>query len=312
MLKITILSENKKQFEYCNIPFYHKQGITGKGIKAAILEREGSTHGQQTANIFWQVAYDSEIVFRPRPSHRVINGRFCDESEEKFKQYYKQLRDEGVNLLVMSLKGTVAEQKELLVEDLILGNGMIFTTSSGNTSRLISGNLASSMAVTFSVGACRLRNGELYKTDYSSYGDEVDVYGFSGLYTTRGQIRDKDKAERGGYYQGTSCANPFFAGQLALLLQVLHNLNYDEMQELVNKYGETVDEWGKLLILPKEVNKLVEEKYPDIKDHWGKDSLIKAIKKGVIKGYPNGKIKPDEAISRAEKAVIMDRLGLLD
>jgi N-acetylmuramoyl-L-alanine amidase len=49
----------------------------------------------------------------------------------------------------------------------------------------------------------------------------------------------------------------------------------------------------------------------DITGHWAEKSIRKAMETGIIKGYSNGQFKPDEPITRAHLAVILDRLGLL-
>lgn len=56
----------------------------------------------------------------------------------------------------------------------------------------------------------------------------------------------------------------------------------------------------------KEVNK------DDVKGHCAEASIRKAMEKGVIKGYADGTFKPDEPVTRAQLAVILDRLGLLE
>lgn len=50
----------------------------------------------------------------------------------------------------------------------------------------------------------------------------------------------------------------------------------------------------------------------DLTEHWAEKSCRKAKAKGIMKGYPDGDWKPDKQITRAELAVILDRLGLLD
>jgi N-acetylmuramoyl-L-alanine amidase len=49
----------------------------------------------------------------------------------------------------------------------------------------------------------------------------------------------------------------------------------------------------------------------DIIGHWAEQSIRKAIEKGVIKGHSDGRFGPDEPVTRAQLAVILDRLGLL-
>lgn len=50
----------------------------------------------------------------------------------------------------------------------------------------------------------------------------------------------------------------------------------------------------------------------DLTEHWAESSCRKARAKAIMKGYPDGDFKPDKELTRAELAVILDRLGLLD
>jgi N-acetylmuramoyl-L-alanine amidase len=60
-----------------------------------------------------------------------------------------------------------------------------------------------------------------------------------------------------------------------------------------------------------EVVTVAGKEYKDIANSWGKDSIVKAIEKGIIPGYDDKTWKPNEPIKRADIAVILDRLGLL-
>lgn len=60
-----------------------------------------------------------------------------------------------------------------------------------------------------------------------------------------------------------------------------------------------------------EIKKEAQQMKDDVKGHWAEPSIRKAIEKGVIKGYADGTFKPDEPVTRAQLAVILDRLGLL-
>lgn len=61
-----------------------------------------------------------------------------------------------------------------------------------------------------------------------------------------------------------------------------------------------------------EIKKEAQQMKDDVKGHWAEPSIRKAIEKGVIKGYADGTFKPDEPVTRAQLAVILDRLGLLE
>lgn len=49
----------------------------------------------------------------------------------------------------------------------------------------------------------------------------------------------------------------------------------------------------------------------DITGHWAEVSIRKAIKAGIIKGHSDGQFRPDEPVTRAQLAVILERLGLI-
>lgn len=53
-----------------------------------------------------------------------------------------------------------------------------------------------------------------------------------------------------------------------------------------------------------------EEEMPkdDITGHWAEKEIRRCMKRGIIKGYPDGSFAPDKPITRAEAAVMMDRL----
>ncbi|MFZ5968816.1 MAG: S-layer homology domain-containing protein [Bacillota bacterium] len=56
------------------------------------------------------------------------------------------------------------------------------------------------------------------------------------------------------------------------------------------------------------VNLLVEEPQeviPDLPGHWAHDCIIALLEHGIIEGYPDGTIKPDNYITRAEAAALV-------
>ncbi len=63
-------------------------------------------------------------------------------------------------------------------------------------------------------------------------------------------------------------------------------------------------------------NELVEqpeEVFPDIGGHWAHDCIVALLQHGVIQGYEDGTIRPDNYITRAETAVLVGKaLGLKD
>ena len=54
------------------------------------------------------------------------------------------------------------------------------------------------------------------------------------------------------------------------------------------------------------------EKIDDITGHWAEDAIRRCITRGHLKGYPDGSFGPDKPVTRAELAVILDRLDKED
>jgi hypothetical protein len=52
--------------------------------------------------------------------------------------------------------------------------------------------------------------------------------------------------------------------------------------------------------------------FPDIAGHWAEQTIIRLVEKGVIKGYPDGTIRPDDIITRGEFAALLARNLELD
>lgn|GEM_PF-758864 len=53
--------------------------------------------------------------------------------------------------------------------------------------------------------------------------------------------------------------------------------------------------------------------FTDVPDnHWARSSITKAVDKGVLVGVSEGKFDPNANITRAQMAVILDRIGLLN
>lgn len=51
-----------------------------------------------------------------------------------------------------------------------------------------------------------------------------------------------------------------------------------------------------------------EEPEDDIAGHWAEKAIRRCIERGLLRGYPDGSFQPDKPVTRAELAVILDRL----
>lgn len=46
----------------------------------------------------------------------------------------------------------------------------------------------------------------------------------------------------------------------------------------------------------------------DVTGHWAELAIRRAISRGLLRGYPDGSFQPDKPVTRAELAVILDRM----
>ena len=46
----------------------------------------------------------------------------------------------------------------------------------------------------------------------------------------------------------------------------------------------------------------------DINGHWAEREIRHCIRRGIIKGYPDGSFRPEQTVTRAELAAVVDRL----
>ena len=50
------------------------------------------------------------------------------------------------------------------------------------------------------------------------------------------------------------------------------------------------------------------EPVDDIKGRWSEAAICRCIKRGIVKGYPDGSFKPEKPLTREEACVMLDRL----
>lgn len=50
----------------------------------------------------------------------------------------------------------------------------------------------------------------------------------------------------------------------------------------------------------------------DVTGHWAEKEIRRCMERGILKGYPDGSFQPDKPVTRAEMAVILDRLDKED
>ncbi|NLD18349.1 MAG: S-layer homology domain-containing protein [Tissierellia bacterium] len=62
------------------------------------------------------------------------------------------------------------------------------------------------------------------------------------------------------------------------------------------------------MLMPIDVNKSGTAPFDDVKGHWAEKAINQAYANGRIQGYPDGTFKPNNPITRAEAATILNRM----
>lgn len=50
----------------------------------------------------------------------------------------------------------------------------------------------------------------------------------------------------------------------------------------------------------------------DVTGHWAEKEIRRCMERGILKGYPDGSFQPDQPVTRAELAAVLDRLNKED
>ena len=206
--------KNREKFDFAGILSWHEAGYTGRGVTVATLERETSEHGQMTADIIRQVAPGATILFRKVPGINAKYGKLTPNSVERMEEFYHSLIAEGVHIVTMSKDGTSAENIADLEEGILHAGGVTMVTSAGNEGREIRATEAAALDTWIAVGAANIINSQPKRARYSNTGANLDVMGFSELYTAALVPFD-----------GTSASAPFVAGMLALWFERFYEVN---------------------------------------------------------------------------------------
>lgn len=230
---------NCKEFEYCNILEWHKEGYTGKGVKVAIIDKLTNpqldffngklkdpfnivntknekeflnSHGQKVADVLHQVAPDAEIYMLQSGGCYNINNSldWC-------------IRN---NIQIVNLSRSIFGNVSAIDKDEIAyKKGVFLIKSAGNDGEIDNGKMDAfaKKDIWLTVGATHLsyQSNLPHRSDYSSYGKGLDVMGFSKLWTT-GVNKEPDQYGDKYYInnvQGTSFSSPFVAGMIALYNQ---------------------------------------------------------------------------------------------
>jgi hypothetical protein len=254
----------QKQLEYNNIPEWHKNGVTGKGIN--VWNTEGlSEHGKMVDVRLLHSAPDCNILkasISMKHNNTEILYSYAD-YDGKRMELEELIRDYKVQIITRSIGGS--SKTGGVVSKFWNGikernNVSIFNSAGNEGSKGTTG--AFPPDVSSYIAAANLVKGRPVRANYSSIGEAVDFINFTGDFT------------------GTSFAAPYTAGMVALLRQRYGEMSDEEVYKYLVMISQDMNEEGKdehtghgLPILPPFKNKYItltvgEKKYfVDGKEH---------------------------------------------
>ncbi len=285
---------------YTNITKYHEQGYKGQGINFLNLEDMISNdgHGQHVCNTFSEIAPRAKVfngTLGCRIKSGVVSNVKLNINNNAMVDLIEFIKTNNIKIInaSLSIEDTNEPLNIWLRENIIDKLGVIITNSAGNHFAHVCGIYKYCAIV---VGAGGVKNGKFERHYYSGQGEEVDFITFIP----------------NSYLSGTSFSSPCLAGQIALLLNKYGDLNQYQVYNILKQCCEDLGQAGKdnsygwgLPRLPLEEVKVM---FKDTNGHWAEKEIDKAVNSGILNGYPDGTFKPDNTITRAEMAVIINRI----
>ena len=179
-----LLKRNKKIYEKLNIDKWHSKGITGKGVKVAVLgfggvlenEKRYLTNVNTPANGTGSYHDGDEIIHNVAPEAKIY-GINVMKHGWSFEQALRWIMDNNIDVVCCSLrKYNWSDELEELSKQ-AWDNGIIMIDSADNEGREIDAYPALDPHW-FVVGAYDGKDG---KEGYSSYGPKLDCLMYTGL-----------------------------------------------------------------------------------------------------------------------------------
>lgn len=312
------LKQNEAEFKLCNIDIWQNDNL-GEGVTVVVLdsgdevfdnvkhynivipfedEDDDTAHGTSVVAVGMQIAPKTKVVYM---------SYLYNDKKEKIIDWIIEHKDE-IDLINCSFSGSVRELKRLE------GLGLPIVCSSGNDGDKDKNgvNAPGKYDWTIAVGAYSENNGSV--DHYSNGGENLDCVAPSWIYYPNSKGKPV-------FFNGTSCSAPFVTFSLALYFSWrkrnnLPKMNVEEVRQFIKnntldlyEEGHDYESGYGLFRLPKgmpDIKEVINLK--DINGHWAEESIKNMIMEGIIEGYEDGTFRPDETVTRAEIAVIAERI----
>ncbi len=324
-----MIAKNDNVRDYLGVTAWHNAGYLGSRVTVAngetwslakynpdglctapIAPDTDNSHGEDTARVLHEIAPRAKIVQLPFGSTRYAETA------------YRYILDNDICIMTRSMAVNTTSLADAYLPD--LPNTTYFNCA-GNDGDDDYAKIIKSKYVN-GVGAVYLdAKNKITPAHYSSESEFVDYCGMTNVYTS-------DHAK----FTGTSCATPALAGLAALvqdlfiaktghpldrvrlhvfLMDCCHDLGDDGHDDdtgwgvVVLPPPETVDVWQwqnkKYLEDSMDIKKFVD--YGDIADYQ-RGAVQCCVSNSIMEGDDDGKFRPNDAITRGDLAVVIDRL----
>lgn len=296
---------NKKRFDELNITQWQEAGITGNGVKIAVIG-EGEKSHHSGSWLLGTVATGAEII--------TLDTTGSDSM--KWEDSLQYCLENDIEIICVSYSIYSFSKKAIEISKQLYDKNVIMINASGNEGIRMKyyPNILNSW---YATGAYGLDG----KMGYSNYGERLLCLGYSNY---------MNKNKDGDYIpiSHTSGTPQVICGMIAMLKQINPNLTIDKFEKFVEDNAIRIstegwneeEGWG-LMKLP-DISSInledyvynkgegdVEMEFKDVeKSKWSYQNIKKVTDLGIMNGYPDGTFNPTGQVTREELATVIVNL----
>lgn len=314
-----LLKENKKVFEKLNIPNWHKEGITGKGVNVAIIGYGGVMENKKpwltnvnTPDDGGSYHDGDELINKVAPEAKIYSINIF-KSGWNFNQALEWILENDIDIVCTSIvKSSWSDELEELSRKLYEKN-TIMIDSSDNEGKEDSIGWPAKSPYWYAVGAYSLGG----RDGYSSYGKELDILGYTNLAVHA----NKEYIIPISHTSGTT---QVISGMVALLKEAysIDNEGFkkymkDKSLDLGSAGWDKQTGWGLFKLEEKpnkekikppikedsqeqEEGRKVKDYFKDDDSKWHEQFNNRLAELNILNGYSDGTIQADRTITRGE------------
>lgn len=288
-----MIEQNKNEFEKAGISGYHEVGYKGQGVTIAVMDDRG--HPRDADNIECPLGHHDDIIKhssnvcgvlrRVVPDARIISLNYFKYHQESIDYIIEH--EEEIDIVNCSFHTPSRDLERL--NDL----NIIVVCASGNEGS-DSSCYPAKADWTISCSAVREKTGKV--TSYSNGGADYAAYTDIYTYNTKGMPL---------MFNGTSCSSPVLSGMIGLCMSRFGKMSKRFTRMLLNANCIDIPDTDKDGV---GIFRLPSLAMPDIDGHWANMPVQVISALGIMEGYPGGKFKPNQQVTRAELATTLYRL----